>query len=203
MKKVFLTVFLIVVMVIPCLQARADGVPGYYPSSLSYNSTGFADSTFLGAPDDAFVGIGYQDVVYDFVNYRVVNGSGNDFNVYEVDWGNPEFAKISISASLNGVDWYPVINQAAAINLEGDEAHGNASYRQSFDLPVELAEARYIKIDGISELDAGGTNDFDLDAIGAVHFREVTPTGAPEPATMLLLGLGLLGVLGLRKNVKE
>lgn len=208
MRRIIFGLFLICLIAGQGLQAKADGVPGYYPSVLSSNTTGYADSFFLGAPEDSFIGIGGQEIVYDFGNVRVVNGSGNDFNVYEVDWGVVEFEEAAISASLNGIDWYMVINQAAAINLEGDEAHGDASFRQSFGLPVELMEARYIKIDGFGTGNAGGTYDFDPDAIGAVNFRDTElppepPVGTPEPATMLLLGLGLMGVLGMRRKIQK
>lgn len=207
MRRIIFVLFLICLIVGQGLQARADGVPGHYPSVLSSNTTGYADSYFLGAPDDSFIGIGGQEIVYDFGNVRVVNGSGNDFNVYEVDWGVVEFDKVAISASLNGTDWYMVIDQDAAINLEGDELHGDASFRQSFNLPGELTEARYIKIDGNGTGAAGGTTDFDPDAIGAVNFRDTElppepPVGTPEPATMLLLGLGLIGVLGIRRKMQ-
>lgn len=171
---------------------------GFFPTALSVNTTGFADSTFLGAPDDTFVGIGGQVVVYDFGAQAVINRAGLvDFNVYEVDWGSPEFNLMTVWASDDGVTFHDVSASAVAVvRITGDETHGSNSFARSYDLGA-LAQARYIMIDGNGTGGAGSTNAFDLDAIGA---HEVTPV--PEPATtaLMLAGLGVMGLLARRRT---
>jgi len=43
---------------------------------------------------------------------------------------------------------------------------------------------------------------FDLNIVGGTVIP-ITPTGTPEPATMLLLGLGLMGLAGVRRKFKK
>lgn len=171
---------------------------GFFPTVLSGNTTGFADSTFLGPPDDVFLGIGGKTVTYDFGVQAVVNRPGLvDFNVYEVDYGAVEFAAITVWASPDGITFTNVSASAVAVvPIAGDEAHGSSSFARSYDLGA-LSTARYIMIDGNGDGAAGGTNAFDLDAIGA---HEVSPI--PEPATtaLMLAGLGALGLVARRRQ---
>jgi hypothetical protein len=169
---------------------------GLYPAMLTANTTGQADTVYTGAPDDQYVGIGGQTVIYDFDDYRIVNGAGNDFNVYEVDFGAVEFNLMTVAVSIDGVTFVDVsASRAAALDLDGDEAHGNASFRQSYDLGA-LAEARFLRIDGNGTGAAGGNNGFDLDAVGAGSYRQVQTGVVPLPATLPLLVAGFAG-LGL------
>ena len=86
-------------------------------------------------------------------------------------------------------------SQTPCVAIVGDELHGNPSFAKSFDLGA-MALARYIRIDGNGTGAAGGTNAFDLDAIGAINLVSTVPL----PAGMPLL-LGALAVLtGLRRR---
>ena len=88
---------------------------GFFPTTLLVNTTGFADSNFVGAPDDTFVGIGGQVVVYDFGAQTIINRAGLvDFNVYEVDFGSPEFTSMTVWASADGVTFDNVSASAVA-----------------------------------------------------------------------------------------
>jgi hypothetical protein len=167
-------------------------------------------ASFLGAPDDDHTGIGSGYVTYDFGDYRLVDGAGQDFNVYEVDGGIVEFNIVDILVSLDGVNFWNVEASAlAAVDLDGDEAHGNASFRRSYDLGDAVAnlgvsEFRYLRVDGTSGGAINGNNGFDLDAVAAINYIDTRPpTGAiPEPATwaMMILGFGAAGSVLRRRR---
>ena len=177
-----------------------SGLIGLFPNQLLDNSTVFSDSTFLGPPDDTYGGIGGQIVTYDFGLNLVIDGPGQDFNVYEVDGGIVEFGSIDVFVSANGVDFFLVDStMQAKIDLDNDNLHNNASFAKSYDLgPSGLSSVRYIRIDGVGTGASGGNTAFDLDALGAINYSLV-----PAPAGLLLLGSGLTVLAGLRRKFKK
>lgn len=192
------------------LSASAASAASLYPTTLFENTTGYADSLFIGAPDGtsgndgtAWIGIGGQIVTYDFGIDRVVNGAGSDFNVYEVNWGSAEFGSITVSASLDGLTFTDLsASEAAWVDIDGDEAHGVPGFARSYDLGA-LSMARYVRIDGNGTGASGGYNGFDLDAIGAINFTLGNTAAVPLPASLPLLlgGLGLVaGITRRRKH---
>ena len=173
---------------------------GAFPTALSGNTTGFADSIFLGAPDDVYIGLGADEVTYDFGLNHVVNRAGGlvDLNVYEVDTGSPEFHLMDILVSQDGITFTSIkTSQSALERITGDSVHGNDSFGKSYDLG-SFDWVRYVKIDGIGSGRAGGSNDFDLDAIGA---HEVTPI--PEPSTWAMMLGGLLALAGMARRQRS
>ena len=104
-----------------------------FPTVLSANTTGAADSNFVGAPDDAYVGLGNRAVTYDLGDLRVTDGAGGDFNVYEVDSGGAEFQLLRVEVSADGLSFVDVTASAAAkVEVGGDDVHGNAGFARSF-----------------------------------------------------------------------
>ena len=169
--------------------------------------------SFRGAPDDIYTGIGGQWIQYDFGGYRFFDGAGFDFNVYEVDNGAVEFGSVDILVSLNGADFFNVEASAGtAVNLAGDEPHGNASFRHGYDLgaaaiALGVSEFRYIRLQGTATGPISGSDDFDPDAVGLVNFRAppvVAPPGVPEPASwaMMIGGLAVVGSMMRRRSVQ-
>jgi len=179
--------------------ASTGALAGAFPTVLSGNTTSQADSIFLGAPDDVFVGLGADEVTYDFGLNHVVNRVGLvDLNVYEVDWGGVEFGLMDILVSQDGIAFTSIkTSQIALERITGDSVHGNDSFGKSYDLG-SFDWVRYVKIDGIGTGRAGGTNDFDLDAIGA---HEVTPI--PEPSTWAMMLGGLLALAGMARRQRS
>jgi hypothetical protein len=191
------------------------GATALYPSlpaeiSASQVLTPAIQASFLGAPNDGYTGLGAGTVTYDFGVYRLFNGTGQDFNVYEYNAGSPEFTLADILVSADGSNFFNVEGSfAAAIDLAGDELHGNASFRRSYDLAdavtaLGASEFRYLRIVGTSTGLIRGSAGFDLDAVGGINFREFTPPvgGIPEPTSwaMLVLGFGMIGSVLRRRS---
>lgn len=193
-------------------------VAGYYPTlgdtviTSNGTPTGAQIATWYGAPDDVYTGIGSRTVTYDFGGMRIFNGAGQDLNVYEVDTGSPEFSILQVLVSANGSDFFNISPSiAAAVDLVGDNVHSNASFRRSYDVGAAVAalgasEFRYLRLTGTAGGNIGGSNGFDLEAVGLVNFREAIapppPGGVPEPATwaMLIAGFGLVGAAARRRR---
>jgi hypothetical protein len=166
----------------------------------------------LGAPDDLFIGMGAGFVTYDFGPYRLVDGAGQDLNVYEYDDGLVEFDSIDVLVSADGLNFWNIeASSAAAIDLVGDEAHGDAAFRRSFDLASAVtglgaSQFRYLRIDGTSTGLIGGNNAFDLDSVAAINYIDTRPSGAiPEPSTwaIMILGFGAAGAAIRRRRVAD
>ncbi len=149
----------------------ANGAGCRFTSLLASNSTTSPDSTFVGPPDDVYYGLGGQQVTYRFTCGFVVDGPGPDFNVYEIDSGSAEFSLIDVLVSANGIDFVSVrASIGAKVDIDGDEAHGNAAFARAFDLLGSgLSVVRYIRIDGDGSGASGSNTGFDLDAIGVIN----------------------------------
>jgi hypothetical protein len=187
---------------------------GFQISSSSEPLTATELASFLGAPDDLYTGLGAGFITYDFGPYRMVDGAGQDFNVYEVDSGAVEFASVDILVSADGINFCNVEASAlAAVDLVGDEAHGNASFRRSYDLAAAVtglgvSQFRYLRLDGTSSGAINGSNGFDPDAVGVINYIDTTPPppnpgAVPEPATwtMMILGFGAAGAMVRRRRL--
>ncbi len=175
------------VIVLACAAGVSAGeVPGVYGSVIAdTNITAVPMSTYLGAPDDVYAGLGGQYLTYDFGASLIVDGAGPDINIYEVDTGAIEFYLVDILVSADNITFFSINSTAAdAVDLIGDEAHVDAGFRRSFDLgPSGLSTVRYLKVQGIGSGSAGSTNEFDLDAVAAINFL-------PAPGAIALAGVG-------------
>ena len=166
-------------------------------------------ATYLGRPDDDYTGLGGQSITYDLGFFRLIDGAGQDFNVYEVDGGNVEFSSLTVAVSADGTTFSTLGTSLAAIDLAGDEAHGNASFRRSFDVgsavtALGATQFRFVRLTGTGSAPISGDNGFDPDAVGYANFVDLTPVNAvPEPATwaMLIGGFGAIGGVMRRRRV--
>jgi hypothetical protein len=143
-----------------------------FPSSLSANTTGMADSTFLGPPDGIHEGLGGKSVTYDLGQAQVADGTGVDFTVYEGGTAlDAEFTSIDVLVSADGERFTSVkTSEIPAVQIPGDEGASGILLARSYDLgPSGLAAARYIRIQGSGDEPAGEGRGFDLDAAGVLH----------------------------------
>jgi hypothetical protein len=142
-----------------------------FPRVLSENTTGAADSRFLGPPDDIMYGLGGQIVTYEFDCGFVYDGPGLDITVYELDSGAPEFNTVDVLVSEDGLDFVSVkATETSAVNIPGDGQHGSNTYARSYDLDGSgILVARYVRLDGNGSGAAGSSAWFDLDAIGVIN----------------------------------
>jgi hypothetical protein len=169
------------------------------------------EASFLGAPDDAYTGLGGGFITYDFGQYRLVDGVGQDFNVYEYNAGAVEFTSVDILISADGITFFNVeAAAAAAVDLVGDELHTNPSFRRSYDLAAAVvglgaSQFRYLRLDGTAGGAIGASTGFDPDSVAAINYIDTGPVGGvPEPATwaMMILGFGAAGtMIGRRRAV--
>jgi hypothetical protein len=120
---------------------------------------------------EGWLGLGGTSLYYDFGDTRILNGPEPDFNIYEVNWGTPEFEKIIVYAiNDDGKSTIVLNSESPVVHVPGDEAHGNPKFARSYDLGA-FGTAPYILIVGTGTSDrlAGTDNGFDLDAVAAIH----------------------------------
>jgi hypothetical protein len=142
-----------------------------FPLELSEPIAGVDIRLFLGAPDDNFLGLGDGQLTYVLDGVTLVDGSGPDFNVYEVNFGGDDFQYVEVSVSADGSTFTPIAPEPGApISIPGDEAHTRLDLRRSYDLAsVGLSAVHHIRITGTHPDPPGGTAGFDLDAVGLAH----------------------------------
>jgi hypothetical protein len=154
-------------------------------------------SAWLGLPGDDYLGLGAYDALYNLRNYRVIDGAGQDFNVYETsrDNNSQEWHLLRVLVSADGLNFFDVTaSRGAALNLAGDGVPARPTDRQSFDIGAAVAasgrsEFRYIRLQGLHNGPPQSFSGFDLDSMGVANFT----TAVPEPAAWALMVLAFGG----------
>jgi hypothetical protein len=143
-----------------------------FAQRLSRNTTGYPDDMLLGAPDDRTGILGAGTVEFDFDPWRIIDGPGPDFNVYELRTGYEAFDLIDVQVSRDGSSFASLkASEAAGDPIPGDGIRGTVpGSRRAYDLAAAmLPAARFVRIVGVrAKTPEGG--DFDLDAVGLIHF---------------------------------
>lgn len=174
-------------------QAQAN-----WPAALSGNTTGFADSDFLGPPDDVFVGLAAAQVTFDFGPETVIVnrfGSGGtvgaDINVYESGFTTETHLR-QVLVSQDGVDFIDISDRRAGVTqrIPGD-ALGDLPGMTNYDLG-DLPWVRYVRIQGLGSGIPGGTNGFELDTVGAFELIAAPPVPEPGSWALMLAGAAVL-----------
>ena len=136
---------------------------GVFPAELSSNHTAYPDDRFTGPPDDRDgrnLAAG-SSITFDFGSHRIFDRPGGDFNVYELDWGGPEFNSIQVEVSGDGTTYWDVTSTVGpGLSIPGDESHQSDENTRSYDIsnPGWDTGVRYVRIKSLSV-------GFDLDAV--------------------------------------
>jgi len=155
----------------------------------------------LGAPDGALaqfdnVGGTPGSVTVGFnSSLTIIDGAGDDFKIYLGDFTVVENELFETFISNNGIDFVSLGVTAPTTVVD------ELPEMVSFDLfGSGLSEARQIRILNSTVVDAHAFEGPDLDAIEALNFNIARSTAIPEPATLLLVASGLLGLATRRKK---
>ena len=158
------------------------------PSSVRSDVVSFFDHTLGSANGTMFMGngdLGVADIIWS-QSVTVLPGATYRFSVWVASWFSPPAAELSVQ--INGV------LVGSAFNAPQDAGEWE---EQAFSWSSELAASALIEILNPSTQYTG--NDFALDDLSFVQTSGPIST-VPEPATVALVVVSLIGVAGTRRR---
>jgi len=186
-----------------------DGAVSFADSVVSYNPSGSVSDTYdnpeeaLGIPDYTegsgvdFVSLGdLGELVLQFTDNSLTTSGDDSIDLWIFEIG-AAIEPTDVFISTNGSDWISVGETSGATSGVDIDAYIGSGV-------VLWEQYSYVKIADLLPHQSGYPYEgADIDAVGAISSAPpVDPI--PEPATMLLLGSGLIGLAGVgRKKFRK
>lgn len=132
-----------------------------------------------------------------------MNQSGYDLGIVTARYSTADTATLKVSSDSGGtfsstIDFGPLAASATGV-LTGYyyDANPGLQEAQLFVTPVDLSDFGILTGTAINAINITGSPQLDLIRVAGLNTSAV-----PEPATMLLLGFGLVGLAGVRRFKK-
>lgn len=201
MKKLMVCLGILVLVLGFGGMARADLVTfNFNPSALPDNSNAATIGTYMtGIYGSAVTVTGHDGPVSEVGLFTLLGGSGDGYIESESSslFGGEHLIQINFATPITSAsfDWGQYLDEFRADYLIG------STWTNFFSRGYSVLNT------GNSGLITFGSSvtalRFHDDAVGEVGIDNLVVNRVPEPATMLLLSLGLLGVAGIRKFKKQ
>lgn len=154
------------------------------------NSPTFAEieTSVVGSDLTMIAQLNLQEVLtLGFSDNVIVNETGADFVIFELEVEESALVDVQL---LGTAIQYSAVDTGYDISGSGYTTDINA-------IEVDLSDFGFASGAYVDLVTIEGLTDFDLAAVGALNSASAP---VPEPSTMLLLGAGLVGLLGLGRK---
>jgi PEP-CTERM motif len=211
MKQIFLVLLTAVALILAVSTASATPLPPF--SSTLVSPTALPPNTLLASVTDPFNFTGNVGSITETVNRN--NGTGMLFFTFQVQVISGDIARLTTGT------WNNLIVIDAAQVLGTGVVPATTADRNGFTGTLGI---NWGTITGVPPILAGQTSDLVVLSTNAINFTSGTlglidtgasgplsgfvavfgaPPATPEPATLSLLGFGLLGLGTLRKKLRK